>query len=108
MKTIKVAVIAKSDKDADYIRMLLSQGKSITICDSVLEADAIVFDAEILTNSEKEALKALVEHGSVREAAAKTLKTESTLKKQICSARKKLKAKTNLQAILIACRLGLI
>lgn len=81
MRAIKVAVLTKSAKDADYIYKLLAQGKGIVICNSVLEADAVVFEEDLLTNSEKEALKSLIEFGSVREAATKAFKTQSTLKK---------------------------
>lgn len=108
MRTIKVKVLAKSDRDADYICRLLAQGKGIFLCDAVLEADAVVFEEDLLTKAEKKALEALVEFGSCKKAAEKIFKNPSTLKKQICSAKKKLDAKTNIQAVLIAYQLGLL
>ncbi|MDW8029333.1 MAG: helix-turn-helix transcriptional regulator [Armatimonadota bacterium] len=108
MRTVKVKVLARSDKDADYICRLLAQGKGIFLCDAVLEADAVVFEGDLLTKAEKKALEALVEFGSCKKAAEKISKTPSTLKKQIHSAKKKLDAKTNIQAVLIAYRLGLL
>ncbi len=98
----------KTEKDTDYICKLLSQGKAIVFCDSPIDADAIVYDSELLTNAEREALEVLADYGSIKEAASKIHKAEATIKKQLCSARKKLKVKTNIQAIVIAYRLGLI
>lgn len=108
MKPIKVAVLMKTEKDTDYICNLLSQGKAIVFCDSPVDADAIVCDTELLTKAKKEALKALADYGTIKEAAAKICKIEATIKKQLCSARKKLKVKTNIQAIFIAYRCGFI
>jgi len=95
-------------KDVAYIKYLLSQSKDITFCDDPLQADAVIVDAELLTPAEKEVLKALSDYGSVEEVAAKTFRAKATVKKHLCSARKKLKAKTNIQAVAFAIRYRLI
>ncbi len=105
---MKVAVLARTEKDVAYIKYLLSQSKDITFCDDPLQADAVIVDAELLTPAEKEVLKALSDYGSVEEVAAKTFRSKATVKKHLCSARKKLKAKTNIQAVAFALRYRLI
>ena len=105
---MKVAVLARTEKDGAYIKYLLSQSKEITFSDDPTQADAIIVDTEILTPAEKEVLKALADYGSVEEVAAKTLRAKATVKKHLCSARKKLKAKTNIQAVAFALRYRLI
>jgi DNA-binding NarL/FixJ family response regulator len=101
---MKVAVLARTEKDVAYIKYLLSQGQEIDFCDDPLQADAVIVDTELLTPTEKEVLKALADYGSVEEVAAKTFRAKATVKKHLCSARKKLKAKTNIQAIAFALR----
>jgi len=105
---MKVAVLARTEKDVAYIKHLLSQSKDITFCDDPLQADAVIVDAELLTHAEKEVLKVLSDYGSVEEVAAKTFRSKATVKKHLCSARKKLKAKTNIQAVAFAIRYKLI
>jgi DNA-binding NarL/FixJ family response regulator len=105
---MKVAVLARTEKDVAYIKYLLSQGQEIDFCDDPLQADAVIVDTELLTPAEKEVLKALADYGSIEEVAAKTLRAKATVKKHLCSARKKLKAKTNIQAIAFALRYRLI
>jgi DNA-binding NarL/FixJ family response regulator len=105
---MKVAVLARTEKDVAYIKCLLSQGQEIDFCDAPLQADAVIVDTELLTPAEKEVLKALADYGSVEEVAAKTFRAKATVKKHLCSARKKLKAKTNIQAIAFALRYRLI
>jgi len=105
---MKVAVLARTEKDVAYIKHLLSQSKDITFCDDPLQADAVIVDAELLTHAEKEVLKALSDYGSVEEVAAKTFRAKATVKKHLCSARKKLKAKTTIQAVAFAIRYRLI
>ena len=70
---MKVAVLARMEKDVAYIKYLLSQGQEIDFCDDPLQADAVIVDTELLTPAEKEVLKALADYGSVEEVAAKTL-----------------------------------
>jgi DNA-binding NarL/FixJ family response regulator len=105
---MKVAVLARTEKDVAYIKYLLSQGQEIAFCDDPLQADAVIVDTELLTPAEKEVLKALADYGSIEEVAAKTFRAKATVKKHLCSARKKLKAKTNIQAIAFALRYRLI
>ena len=105
---MKVAVLARTEKDVAYIKYLLSQSKDITFCDDPLQANAVIVDTELLTPAEREVLKALSDYGSVEEVAAKTFRAKATVKKHLCSARKKLKAKTNIQAVAFALRCGLI
>ena len=105
---MKVAVLARTEKDVAYIKHLLSQSKNISFCDDPMQANAVIVDAELLTPAEKEILKALADYGSVEEVAAKTLRSKATVKKHLCSARKKLKAKTNIQAVAFALRYRLI
>jgi DNA-binding NarL/FixJ family response regulator len=105
---MKVAVLARTEKDVAYIKYLLFQGQEIDFCDDPLQADAVIVDTELLTPAEKEVLKALADYGSVEEVAAKTFRAKATVKKHLCSARKKLKAKTNIQAIAFALRYRLI
>jgi DNA-binding NarL/FixJ family response regulator len=105
---MKVAVLARTEKDVAYIKYLLSQGQEIAFCDDPLQADAVIVDTELLTPIEKEVLKALADYGSIEEVAAKTFRAKATVKKHLCSARKKLKAKTNIQAIAFALRYRLI
>ena len=108
MKPLKVVVLAKTEKDEDYLRLLLSQGKGVSLCDSPFEADATVMDANILTPAEISVLKALLRYGSVKQAASQTHYSVTTFKKHLYSARRKLKVNTNLQAIVIACLCRLI
>ena len=103
VKPLRVAVLAKTEKDEDYLRLLLSQGKGVSLCDNPFEADAIVIDADILTPAEISVLKALLRYGSVKQAAAQTHHAVTTFKKHLYSARRKLKVNTNLQALVIAC-----
>ncbi len=105
---MKVAVLARTEKDVAYIKYLLSQSKDITFCDEPMQANAVIVDTEILTPTEKEVLKALADYGSVEEVAARTFRAKATVKKHLCSARKKLKAKTNIQAVAFAIRYRLI
>ena len=72
MKPVKVAVLMKTEKDTDYICKLLSQGKAIVFCDSPIDADAIVYDSELLTNAEREALKALADLGASKKQSPKS------------------------------------
>ncbi len=46
-RILKVAVLMKLEWDEDYLRSLIRQGKGIVICESVPEADAIVYDVEL-------------------------------------------------------------
>lgn len=108
VKTVKVLVLAKTEKDAAYIRFLLSQGKGLLPCDNPLESDVVIVDPELLTPAEKEVLKALADHGSIEEVAAKTFRSKPTVKKHLCSVRRKLKVKTNIQAVALAIRYRLI
>ena len=108
MKPLRVAVLAKTEKDADYLRLLLSQGKGVSLCDRPFEADALVMDSEILTPAEISVLKALLRYGSVKQAAAQSNYAITTFKKHLYSARRKLKVNTNLQALVIACLCRLI
>jgi len=105
---MKVAVLARTEKDVAYIKHLLSQSKNISFCDDPMQANAVIVDAELLTPAEKEILKALADYGSVEEVATKTFRAKATVKKHLCSARKKLKAKTNIQAVAFALRYRLI
>jgi DNA-binding NarL/FixJ family response regulator len=108
VKPLRVIVLTKTEKDEDYLRLLLSQGRGIALSDSPYEANALVVDADILTPAEIAVLKALLRHGSVKQAAAQTHYAVTTFKKHLYSARRKLKVNTNLQAIVVACLCGLI
>ncbi|MCS3921220.1 helix-turn-helix transcriptional regulator [Fervidibacter sacchari] len=108
MKPLKVVVLTKTEKDEDYLRLLLSQGKGVSLCDSPFEADATVMDANILTPAEISVLKALLRYGNVKQAASQTHYAITTFKKHLNSARRKLKVNTNLQALVIACLCRLI
>ena len=50
---MKVAILARTEKDVAYIKYLLSQSKDITFSDDPTQADAIIVDTEILTPAEK-------------------------------------------------------
>lgn len=88
-RILKVAVLMKSERDEDHLCSLVRQVRGIVICESISEADVIVYDVKLLTKSEKEALKAVGEFWSINEAAEKIFKSKSTLKKQLLSAREK-------------------
>ncbi len=105
---MRVVVWARTEKDVAYIKYLLSQSKDISFCDDPMQANAVIVDTKLLTTTEKEVLKALADYGSVEEVAAKTFRAKATVKKHLCSARKKLKAKTNIQAVAFALCYGLI
>jgi len=98
----------KNREGCRLLKYLLSQSKDITFSDDPTQADAVIVDTEFLTPAEKEVLKALADYGSVEEVAAKTFRAKATVKKHLCFARKKLKAKTNIQAVAFALRYRLI
>ncbi len=105
---MKVLVLARREKDKDYLMRLLKEGKGITFAGSLEPADAAVIDADLLTPAEREVLQAIVQHGSIAQAAVKTYRTPETVKKHLRSIRRKLGVKTTLQAIALALRLRLI
>lgn len=74
---MKVAVLARTEKDVAYIKYLLSQGQEIAFCDDPLQADAVIVDTELLTPAEKEVLKALADYGSIGRSSSENLQSES-------------------------------
>lgn len=105
---MKVLVLARSEKDRDYLVRLLKEGKGITFVEPADSPDALVVDAALLTPTERAILKALIQHGSLAEVAAKTHRALATVKKHLCSIRKKLRVKTTFQAIALVVRARLV
>ncbi len=105
---MRVLVLARSEKDRDYLIRLLKEGKGITFVEPNDPPNAIVVDADLLTTTERTVLKALIQHGSLKQAAKETHRTYVTLKKHFRSIRKKLRVKTNIQAVAVALRCRLV
>ncbi len=105
---MKVLVLARKEKDKDYLMRLLKEGKGITFAAPLEPMDAAVIDADLLTPAEREILQAIVQNGSIAQVAVKTCRTPETVKKHLRSIRRKLGVKTTLQAVALAFRLRLI
>ncbi len=58
---MKVLVLARKERERDYLIRLLREGKDITFVEPPDPADALVVDADLLTPTERIILKALIQ-----------------------------------------------